>query len=333
MPGKLAFIYPGQGAQHIGMGKDAHERYPSVREAFRAASGALGEDVERLVFDGVEEELMLTANTQPAMLATCWALTQPLLGAGVCPDVAAGLSVGEYAAHVAAGTIGFADAMRVVRLRGQMMQGEVPAGEGAMAAVIGLDEGAVRACCEEAAVALDGGAVVEPANFNCPGQVVIAGHTRAVEAAAALCSRRGAKRAAMLAVSAPFHCSLLAGAGEKLARALEGIALSPMRIPVVANATAELVDDAAEVKGLLARQISSPVLWERSVRAMVGAGVGAFVEIGPGKTLAGFVRRIDKTAAVYNVSDVAGIEAAIGALAPVRPRADAPTCQRASAQN
>ena len=312
--GKLAFIYPGQGAQHVGMGKDVCERHPSARDAFREASEALGEDMERLVFDGGEAELALTRNTQPALLATCWAITRPLLEAGVRPDVAAGLSVGEYAAHVAAGTFAFADAMRVVRLRGQLMQDEVPAGEGGMAAILGLGDGDVRECCEEAAAAL-GGSVVEPANYNCPGQVVISGRLQAVEAAAELCRRRGAKRAAMLAVSAPFHCSLMRGAGDKLARALEGVPAGPMGIPVVANATAGPVRDPGEAKKLLARQVSSPVLWERGVRAMISGGVGAFVEIGPGKTLAGFLKRIDKGAPVFNVSDAAGVEAAIEALA------------------
>ncbi|MCL2057982.1 MAG: ACP S-malonyltransferase [Oscillospiraceae bacterium] len=314
--GKMAFIYPGQGAQHIGMGKDAAESFTPAADIFKAADAALGFDLSGLVFGGDEEALKITENTQPALLATCMALSAALTGAGLWPDAAAGLSIGEYAAHVLSGTFAFADAIKIVRLRGRFMQEAVPLGLGGMAAVLGLDAGAVEACCAEApARAGDASLVVEPANYNCLGQIVISGHVKAVEAACALCKEQGARRAVPLAVSAPFHCSLLRGAGEKLAAELAGIPLNPMKIPVVSNVTAEYTIDSTEAVGLLVRQVASPVRWEQSVREMIAQGVDRFVEIGPGKTLAGFITRIDAGVEVINVSDAATVENAIGRLA------------------
>jgi len=313
--GKTAFIYPGQGSQYIGMGKDVAENYPQAKDIFDAAGEALGFDLAELVFNGGEEDLKLTENTQPALLTTCVALSSVFTDRGIMPDVAAGLSIGEYAAHVLSGTFSFADAVRIVRMRGRFMQEAVPAGVGSMAAIIGLDAAAVEDCCRRApASAGDLSLVVEPSNYNCPGQIVISGHAKAVEAACALCKESGARRAAPLAVSAPFHCSLLAGAGERLAAELAKIALNPMKVPVVANVTAELVADPDEAAALLIRQVASPVKWEQGVARMLSAGVTRFVEIGPGKTLAGFIKKIDGNAEVINVSDAASVEGALELL-------------------
>ena len=309
---KTAFVFPGQGAQYIGMGKDAAERFASVADVYKAADEALGFDLSGLIFNGDEEALKITENTQPALLTTCVALCAALTGAGEYPAVAAGLSIGEYAAHVLSGTFAFGDAVRIVRLRGRFMQDEVPLGLGGMAAILGLDAGAVEACCRQAPDrAGDAALVVEPANYNCPGQIVISGHVKAVEAACALCKEQGARRAIPLAVSAPFHCSLLRGAGEKLGAELSKIPSGSMRIPVVSNVTAELVTDPAEALALLERQVASPVKWEQCVRKMLEEGVDRFVEIGPGKTLSGFISKIDAGAEVINISDAAALEKAI----------------------
>ena len=308
---KTAFVYPGQGAQYIGMGKDAADSIDAAAEVFKTAGEALGFSISDLIFNGDEETLKITENTQPALLTVCVALSAALADKGVRPDVAAGLSIGEYAAHVSAGTFSFRDAVNVVRLRGRFMQEEVPLGLGGMAAIIGLDAEAVETCCKKAPeVAGDASLTVEPANYNCPGQIVISGHLKAVEAACALCKESGARRAALLAVSAPFHCSLLRGAGIKLAAELAKIALNPMRIPVVSNVTAEYVADPAQAVTLLERQVASPVKWEQCIRRMLSDGVGRFVEIGPGKTLAGFIRKIDADVEIINVSDAASVDGA-----------------------
>lgn len=298
--GKLAFIFPGQGAQYVGMGKQIAEQYKSAEAIFDQASEALGFDVKKMIFEGDEETLKITENTQPAILTTSVACMQPLLEKGIKTDVVAGLSLGEYSAHVAAGTMDFKDAVALVRKRGKYMQEEVPVGVGAMAAIVGLDNDSVIECCKEA----QSEGVVEPANFNCPGQIVVAGEVKAVEKAAELCKSKGAKRAIMLPVSAPFHCSMLKGAGEKLAMELAKIELNDMAIPVVSNVTAEYVTDKNLVKDLLIKQVSSSVLWENSVRKMIDDGVDTFVEIGPGKTLCGFIKKIDKDAKTLNVEDI-----------------------------
>ena len=311
--GKTAFIYPGQGAQYIGMGKDVAEKYQSADNIFKSATKSLGFDIEELIFNGDEEMLTITENTQPALLTTCTALTQPLLENGIAPDISAGLSIGEYAAHVTAGTFLFEDAVRIVRARGKYMQGEVPVGEGGMAAILGLDTETVEEICSQVA---GGGAgmAIEPANYNCPGQIVIAGNIKAVETACDLCGKRGAKRAAMLAVSAPFHCSLLKGAGEKLEKDLAGISFFDMKIPVVSNVSAQIIDDPAHVAKSLVNQVCNPVKWEQCVRTMIGFGVDLFIEIGPGKTLAGFIKRIDKGVKTLNVSDAESLEKVLASL-------------------
>jgi [acyl-carrier-protein] S-malonyltransferase len=267
-------------------------------------------DLRDLVFNGTEESLKITENTQPAIVAASLACMQPLLEAGILPDMAAGLSLGEYCAHVAAGTFSAGDAIALVRRRGKLMQEAVPAGVGTMAAILGLSDEQVSEVCEKASAA----GIVEPANFNCPGQIVIAGEVQAVEAACVLAKEAGAKRAMVLQVSAPFHCSMLRPAGEKLAAELDRISLGEMTIPVVANATGAFITSSADVKDLLVRQVSTPVRWEACVRTLIEAGVDTFVEIGPGKVLNGFIRKIDKNVSVFNADSRASIDETIAAL-------------------
>ncbi|AEV68956.1 ACP S-malonyltransferase [Acetivibrio clariflavus] len=298
--GKLAFLFSGQGAQYVGMGKQIAEEYKSSDSIFNEASEVLGFDIKKMIFEGDDETLKITENTQPCIVTTSIACLQPLLEKGIKPDVVAGLSLGEYSAHVAAGTMAFSDAVALVRKRGKFMQEAVPVGVGAMAAIIGLDNEKVIECCNKAR---DFG-IVEPANFNCPGQVVVAGEVKAVEKAMEIAKEAGAKRAMLLPVSAPFHCSLLKPAGEKLAAELEKIELKDMNIPVVTNVTAEYILDKNKVKDLLIRQVSSSVLFEESIRKMIDDGVDTFVEIGPGKTLIGFVKKINKDVKTLNVEDL-----------------------------
>lgn len=308
--GKLAFIFPGQGAQYIGMGRQIAEEFRSASLIFDQASDALGFDVRKMIFEGDEENLKITENTQPAILTASVACLQPVLERGLKPDYVAGLSLGEYTAHVVSGTFSFTDAAALVKKRGRYMQEAVPLGVGTMAAILGLDADTVIACCKEASEL----GVVGPANFNCPGQIVIAGEVKAVEKAMGLAKEKGAKRSMQLPVSAPFHCSLLRPAGEKLAAELEKISLGTMKIPVVTNVTAEVIKDASEVKDLLIRQVSSPVRWEESVAAMLLKGVDTFVEIGPGKVLGGFVKKVNKEARVFNIEDIETLDKALSEI-------------------
>lgn len=298
--GKLAFLFPGQGAQYIGMGKQIADEYKSADAIFDEASEVLGFDMKKMIFEGDEETLKITENTQPAILTTSVALLQPVLEKGIKPDVVAGLSLGEYSAHVAAGTMTFRGAVALVRKRGKFMQEAVPVGVGTMAAIIGLDSEAVKECCKKASSE----GIVEPANFNCPGQITVAGEVKAVEKALEIAKEMGAKRAMLLAVSAPFHCSMLKPAGDKLAAELERVTLGDMQIPVVTNVTAEYIIDKDKVKDLLIRQVSSSVLFEDSIRNMIEDGVDTFVEIGPGKVLSGFVKKINKEMKTLNVEDI-----------------------------
>ncbi len=297
---KIAFIFAGQGAQYIGMGKQIAENYPLADEIFDRASEALGFDIKEMVFNGDEEALKITENTQPTILTTSIACLQPLLEKGMKPAVVAGLSLGEYSAHVASGTFGFEDAVKLVRKRGKFMQEAVPVGAGTMAAILGLEKQDVIDCCKESS---DKG-VVEPANFNCPGQIVIAGHVAAVEKAVELAKGKGAKRSIILPVSAPFHCSLLRPAGENLAVELEQVSVNPMKIPVISNVTGEYIQTGDYVKSLLIKQVSSSVLWEDSINRMLKDGIDTFVEIGPGKVLSGFIKKINKEVTTLNVEDI-----------------------------
>ncbi len=307
---KTAFVFPGQGAQYVGMGKQLAEEFKAAGDIFDQATEALGFDVRKMIFESDDETLKITENTQPAILTTSIACLQPLLEKGIKADVVAGLSLGEYSAHVAAGTMSFKDAVALVRKRGKYMQEAVPLGIGAMAAILGLDGADVVACCKEAS----GVGVVEPANFNCPGQIVVAGEVKAVEKVVELCKEKGAKRSMLLPVSAPFHCSLLKPAGDKLSVELEKVQLNEMKLPVVTNVTAEYITDSSKVKDLLIRQVSNSVLWENSIIKMLENGIDTFIEIGPGKVLSGFVKKVSKEVRTLNVEDLDSLNKTLAEL-------------------
>jgi len=301
---KIACIFPGQGAQYSGMGKEIAENYKQAMDVFEIASERLGIDMKQLCFEGSEEELKKTENTQPTILTTSIALFEVLKAQGIKPDMTAGLSLGEYSALVAANAMDFADAVAVVKKRGKYMQEAVPAGEGTMAAVMGMEKEDLLQCLE---LAKEYG-VVEAANYNCPGQIVIAGHTKAVEQACAILKEKGAKRAMLLPVSAPFHSSLLKPAGEKLSEELEKVEIKDFEIPVIANVNAQVIQNKEDVKKFLIEQVSSSVLWEDSVRHMIDKGIDTFIEVGPGKSLSAFVKKIDKNVVVFNVEDLQSLE-------------------------
>jgi len=301
-----AFIFPGQGSQHPGMGRELAENFKIAKESFEEADDALGFKLSTMCFEGPEEDLKLTANTQPAILAASVAAYRVLRQESpLSASFVAGHSLGEYSALVAAGALDFADALRTVRARGSFMQDAVPVGVGAMAAILGVENDVLAEICQEAAQ----GEVVSPANFNSPGQIVIAGHAGAVTRAIEIAKARGFRKAMPLPVSAPFHCALMQPAAERLAGVLEKVTVSPIVTAVVSNVEAKPNSDAARVKGLLVDQVCSPVRWDESVRLMVAQGVTNFVEIGPGKVLAGLVKRIEKEAQTLNVQDVAGVKA------------------------
>ena len=300
-------MFPGQGAHKVGMGRALAEAYPICRETFEEADAALGEPLSRIIFDGPEDQLTLTENTQPAILAVSTAAARFLASRGLSPSFVAGHSLGEYSANVAAGTFAFADALRLVRRRGRYMQEAVPVGEGAMAAILGLDADQVAQACVEAA----GGDVVSPANMNGAGQVVIAGGRDAVARAGERAKAMGAKRVIPLPVSAPFHCALMKPAEDRLAPELRAIPAHTPRVPIVANVDAELKRDAPSAIEALVQQVSSPVRWEAVVRRLASEGVTTYVEVGPGTALSGMVRRIQREATVVNFGspdDLAAIE-------------------------
>ena len=308
--GKLAFIFPGQGSQHAGMGKALAEAFPAARAVFEEADRALGFPLSRLCFEGPEEELKLTANTQPAILTCSVAAQRVLEEKAVRPDYVAGHSLGEYSALVAGGCLRLEEAVIAVRHRGEYMQEAVPSGEGAMAAILGLPANKVEEICREAAQ----GQVVSPANLNSPGQTVISGHTAAVERAMEAAKAAGAKRALRLPVSAPFHCRLLEPAAARLAVHFESVRFADLKVPLVSNVDADLIDAGAAARDALLRQVPAPVRWEESVRKLIALGCDTFVEVGPGKVLTGLLRQIDKSITGLNVEDPASLEATLAHL-------------------
>ncbi|MEO6237601.1 MAG: ACP S-malonyltransferase [Vicinamibacterales bacterium] len=306
----IAFLFPGQGAQKVGMGRSLAETFPICRDTFAEADEALQAPLTTLCFEGPEDQLMLTENTQPAILAMSTAVARLAAAHGITAVYAAGHSLGEYSAHVAAGTISFADALRTVKRRGRYMQDAVPVGVGAMSVILGLDaEGVARACADAAE-----GQVVTPANLNAPGQIVIAGHAQAVARAADRARSLGAKRAIPLAVSAPFHCALMKPAEDRLAPELRALTSHDPAVPVVANVDAQPKRTAAASIEALVRQVSAPVRWEDVVRRLIADGVTTCVELGPGTVLAGLVKKIDRGVRVFSIADEAGLNAALAGL-------------------
>ena len=300
----IAFLFPGQGSQAVGMGKELAEKYPIARQTFEEADEALGYKLSQLCFEGPEEKLRMTEITQPAILTVSIAAWGVLNEKGILPSFVAGHSLGEYSAHVAARTIPFADAVRTVRNRGKYMQEAVPVGVGAMAAILGMDLERVTAVCSEASQ----GEVCEPANINSPEQIVISGHASAVERATKLADERGAKRAKLLPVSAPFHCSLMKPAQDRLANDLRSIRFQSPGIPVVCNVDAASVEDAERSLDALLRQVTGSVKWEQSMRLLISRGIQTFVEVGPGKVLCGLMRQIDRSKTCLNVGDEASLQ-------------------------
>ncbi|SRR5581483_3608865 len=310
----IAFLFPGQGSQSVGMGKDLAEHHRVARQTFEEADDALGYKLSQVCFEGAEERLRMTEITQPAILTASVAALRVLADRGLKPGLVAGHSLGEYSAHVAAGTVSFSDAVRTVRNRGKYMQEAVPVGVGAMAAILGMDLPKVTAVCEEAGR----GEVCEVANINSPEQIVISGHAGAVERATKLADERGAKKAKLLPVSAPFHSSLMMPAQERLAADLAALEFRDPAIPVVCNADAQVVDSAERSRDALIRQVTGSVKWEQSVRLLIARGVQTFVEVGPGKVLWGLMRQIDRGPTSLYVADEASLQKTLEHFAQVK---------------
>jgi len=310
---RIAFLFPGQGSQAVGMGRDLAERFPIAAQTFAEADEALGFPLSRLIFEGPEEELRLTENTQPAILAVSVAAWRVLAQHGIHPALAAGHSLGEWSAHVASGTLQFADAVRAVKARGRAMQLAVPAGQGAMAAILSLNANQVAEACREAEA--ETGLPVAAANLNSPNQTVISGALAAVEKASAIAKARGARRAILLPVSAPFHCALMQPAQEEVARVLQALTLTDPRIPVAANVTGGMVTTAQAASNALIRQVTGAVRWVDCMNSLVAAGAELFIEVGPGKVLCGLLKQIDPAQKSLNVEDSVSLEAALAVLA------------------
>jgi [acyl-carrier-protein] S-malonyltransferase len=307
---KTAFVFPGQGSQYAGMGREISQKSPAARAVFDEADAALDFPISRLCFEGPEEDLKLTENTQPAILTTSVALFRVFEEKGIRPDFVAGHSLGEYSALVAAGSLSMTEAVRLVRRRGRYMQEAVPVGVGAMAAILGLDLTAVQSVCEKAAE----GQVVSPANLNSPGQIVIAGNKEAVERAVTIAKNDGAKRAILLQVSAPFHCALMMPAEQRLAVDLDACSFADLRFPLVTNVDAQPIRAGADARSGVKRQVSRPVRWQDTIERLLAEGVRTFVEIGPGKVLLGLIRSIDKSVTMLNAEDEKSMENALSAL-------------------
>ena len=304
---KSAFLFPGQGSQYAGMGKELAENFPIARQAFEEADDALGFKLSTLCFNGPDDDLKLTYNTQPAILTTSIAALRVVQQeTGLKADFLAGHSLGEYSALVCGGALSLADAARTVRSRGTFMQEAVPVGVGAMAAMMSIEADELAAICAEAAQ----GEVVAPANFNSPGQIVIAGHASAVNRAIELAKAKGYRKAMLLPVSAPFHCALMQPAADRLKTVLDAVQVNALALPVISNVEATANQDGGRVRELLVRQVCAPVRWEQSVQTMIGLGVTKYVEIGPGKVLTGLVKRINKEMTLVNIEDTAGVKAA-----------------------
>lgn len=307
--GKIAFVFAGQGAQYAGMGKELADNIEVCSNVFKEADEALGFEISKLCFEGPKEALDITENTQPAILTTSIAALKALEEKGIVPDVVAGLSLGEYSALVCSGVLNFADAVRLVKKRGKFMQEAVPVGVGTMAAVLGLSAEDVKSVCREAGES----GIVEPANFNCPGQIVIGGEIAAVKVASELAKEKGAK-VIPLSVSAPFHTSMLKLAARRLEEELKNVELGEVKIPYITNVTAEYIKETSNIKELLKKQVMSSVLWENTIKLMLEDGVDTFVELGPGKVLSGFIKKIDRKATLVNIEDLKSLEKALEIL-------------------
>ncbi len=316
--GKVAFMFPGQASQYPGMGKELAEKYPAARAVFEEADQALGFSISKMCFEGTEEDLKLTANTQPAILAVSVAAYRVVAEKGLTPDFVAGHSLGEYSALVAVGALNFSDAVRLVRKRGQYMQEAVPAGLGGMAAIMGISPAVVQDACKRAAM----GEICTAANLNSPEQTVISGHASAVKRAVEIASQLGAKRSMMLAVSAPFHSALMMPAQEKLEKDLRATSFGDLQVPLVTNVDADTIRKGDEAREALIRQVTMPVRWQESMRLLLDEGVNTFLEVGPGRVLTGLMRQIERSVASLNVEDEKSLLATVEKIAGAKSDSD-----------